>query len=365
MIGTQSHNPQVDGLRALAIAAVLYAHFFAEETMLGHFGVRLFFVLSGYLITRILLGARDADQFKMGASLKTFYARRVLRIFPAYYLMLLLSFGLGAVEERSSLKWFVLYLSNFLYSWRDAWNPWVVGHSWTLAIEEQFYALWPLLVFFVPRHRLVHVFWGTVLFSVAYRFALPLTYEPNLARDLLPPASFDALAVGGLLALHRSRAGAILPRGGPIVAALMTAIFAMAWITPVTSPSLLFAKWVVLEIVPLPLFVMLIAGAVRGFSGLPGVILAHPAVCYVGRISYGMYLYHFIVLWIALRLSDDWAPIATSGLPRLIVCTAGTLALATLSWFAVEKPVLKFKSRFPYPKSGVRAEKQVIGTTPK
>ncbi|TIS79978.1 MAG: acyltransferase, partial [Mesorhizobium sp.] len=210
---TGQRDIQLDAVRAVAVTLVLYAHFLAPNgtSFLGHLGVRLFFVLSGFLITRLLLDARDGNAFASGPALRAFYARRVIRIFPPYFAVLALVWLTNLEQSSSSLAWHALYLSNFWYALRNDWNPWLLCHFWSLSIEEQFYLAWPLIVLLAPRRRIEAITIGVILFSFAYRFYWPLTANPALARDLLPPASMDALGCGALLAVRRARS-ADVPR---------------------------------------------------------------------------------------------------------------------------------------------------------
>ena len=121
---------QLDALRAIAVTMVLYSHFYAAggSSFWGHIGVRLFFVLSGFLITRLLLEARAAAAFETGPALKAFYIRRALRIFPPYFAVLAFVWLVDLEQSRGSLVWHALYLSNFWYALQNNWNPWVLCH---------------------------------------------------------------------------------------------------------------------------------------------------------------------------------------------------------------------------------------------
>ena len=208
---------QLDALRAIAVTMVLYSHFFAAggSSFLGHLGVRLFFVLSGFLITRLLLEARAAAEFEAGPALRSFYIRRALRIFPPYFAVLGLVWLTDLEQSRGSLLWHALYLSNFWYALRNEWTPWLLCHFWSLSIEEQFYIAWPLIVLLAPRRRIEAITIGVIALSLAYRFYWPVTANTALARDLVPPASMDALACGALLAMRAAR-GAALPQWMPV-----------------------------------------------------------------------------------------------------------------------------------------------------
>ncbi|RUU12827.1 acyltransferase, partial [Mesorhizobium sp. M7A.T.Ca.TU.009.01.3.2] len=159
---------QLDALRAIAVTMVLYSHFFAEgPSFWGHIGVRLFFVLSGFLITRLLLEARSATEFETGPALRSFYIRRMLRIFPPYFAVLGFVWLVDLDQSRGSLVWHALYLSNFWYALHNNWNPWVLGHFWSLSIEEQFYLAWPLVVLLAPRRRFEAICIAVIALSLA------------------------------------------------------------------------------------------------------------------------------------------------------------------------------------------------------
>ncbi len=207
--GVLDRMPQLDGLRALAVIAVLWSHSVPDayvyflNTHVGYAGVQLFFVLSGFLISGILL-----DISKPGSSnqekrfgLRQFYIRRFLRIFPLYYMVLLLAVLFNVPPLHDSWPWHAAYLSNFYY--------WGVGsvqgygvHFWSLSVEEQFYLLWPIIILFMPKKLRL----ASILILVCAAPMLRLTMDlgnwgrnPNLASWLMP-ANLDCLGLGALLA---------------------------------------------------------------------------------------------------------------------------------------------------------------------
>jgi peptidoglycan/LPS O-acetylase OafA/YrhL len=204
-----ARDRQLDGLRAVAVSLVLYAHFFAADgSHWGHIGVRLFFVLSGFLITRLLLEARADDRFEATTALQSFYARRALRIFPPYFAVLVFVWLISLESSKTVLAWHALYLSNFWYALQNEWTPWFLCHTWSLSIEEQFYIVWPLIILIAPRRSIARICVGVILCSVAYRFYWPLTGTPALVRDLLPPASWPSTAPKAMVGRNgRSEAG--------------------------------------------------------------------------------------------------------------------------------------------------------------
>ncbi|MDG4876903.1 acyltransferase [Mesorhizobium sp. WSM4935] len=342
---------QLDALRGVAVTLVLYSHFFAPggSSFVGHLGVRLFFVLSGFLITRLLLDARDTGAFAAGPALRSFYARRMIRIFPPYFAVLGVVW-LASEQSRPSFAWHALYLSNFWYAQQNDWTPWLLCHFWSLSIEEQFYLVWPLVVLLAPRRRIEAITIGVITFSLAYRFYGPIAASPALARDLLPPASMDALGCGALLAVRRAR-GADAPQwmrlGWPALGVMFLLVVRSdpglansAWEWP---------RWILVQVLPLVPMLAIVAACSNGLGGVPGRLAELPPLLWLGRISYGVYLYHSILLALTVR-AQSWIPVNVSeqGPGRFFVAGAATLIVASLSWVFFEKPLNGLKRYFPY-----------------
>jgi len=343
-----AYHPAIDAMRAFAVLAVLYAHFATTlPTHVGHYGVRVFFVISGYLITRNLLQLKQSSRHGLIGQCGTFYARRILRLLPAYYTLVLVTFLLGADEDAASPLWFLLHLSNFLYATRNEWNPWVLGHSWTLSMEEQFYLFWPLIVL-AFRSRVLRAFcWAGVIVSLLFRFWWPITAEPGLMRDLLPPASFDALAGGAMIAAYID---GIRRVARPVLRGLFVA---SAFVVLATNnmPWLLgdheWLAWFWYEVSLLPLAALAIILAVLQDRSITWIGRFAPLL-YLGRISYGIYLFHFIVLWSFLQVPALSDLVSEGGPLRFILVGATTIAVAAASHHFLETPINRLKDRFPY-----------------
>ena len=200
----------LDALRALAVAIVVIGHsrihlFYADHGPVGNFfqvllpsdmfGVDVFFVLSGFLITSILLHADKGIHPKI-IVLRNFVARRTLRIFPVYYLTLLILWIIHYPDIREHLLWFLTYTSNILCFKTHTWNAF--SHTWSLSVEEQFYLLWPWFILFVNKKYFNYLFAFFILSAPVSAF-ISMKIFHGLAPILLPDC-FDSFGIGGLYA---------------------------------------------------------------------------------------------------------------------------------------------------------------------
>jgi peptidoglycan/LPS O-acetylase OafA/YrhL len=361
--GRPSYLAQLDGLRGIAILLVLWQHMpFISGSPISHavwsagsalrtgfIGVDLFFVLSGFLITRILL----AEQETRGTiDFRLFYIKRFLRIFPIYYLSLAFV-GLFLGERWDRLLFGVLYLTNYNFLVTDA--PSSIGHTWSLCIEEQFYLFWPLLVWLVPPNR-GRWMTGAVVPGLAVLFCLLVAAfvvwpKPEDIIYSTTPARMMSLSAGAYLA-YRERDGVTF-RGGPALAifaaglGLIVAVMAARLNGFVPNGGF---YWAML----LPGFGLLSTGIVAVVAAsspwLAGVrtALSNAPLRYVGRISYGLYLYHVIILSALGAEGVDSREHGISpgqyGAAVLLI-----MIIPPLSYHFLEAPLLRLKSRFATP----------------
>jgi peptidoglycan/LPS O-acetylase OafA/YrhL len=339
---------QIDGLRAFAVLSVLFAHYWMPGTEIGHIGVRLFFVVSGFLITSILLRSRqqvEKGDASVGQAFFRFYSRRVLRIVPAYYVLLAIMAAWNPENFRGVMHWHLAFSSNILFAIREEYVPWMTAHLWSLSVEEQFYLIWPWLVLMVPRRRLVLVIALVGLAGLAYRVLGLVLGMPDFPRFFLAPASFDALAAGALLALVRDREVVWRWFG-------WTCIPAAAWLLAIETGLVRIETLFTIEIwlgtfLLLPL-VAIVARASYGFTGpFAAVLMSRPAQ-YVGRISFGIYLYRLLVLAVIMKIGERTGIPVEHGPLLFVVASTATLLVATLSWYVVETPFNRLKRRIPH-----------------
>ena len=312
--------PSLDGLRAISITLVILSHLvkwkhvsLARAETYGELGVNIFFVLSGYLITNLLL--REYERTST-ISLREFYVRRAFRIFPAAFVFLAVVIPLYWHEMR----WYHIAAAVFYFANMDISRPWIFGHLWSLSIEEQFYLLWPFAVKKWRRHAtaiLVCVFLATPVFRAAlYAFKI----QNGLVGSL--PVFADELAVGCLLAIFAPR----LPRvSGALASAMVATMILVPWFPATSATRSLFMLFGLR-----PLQQLSIAGVVLHVIQVPYRVLNWQPIAWLGKISYSLYL------WQELFCSN-----ASLHLGYVLVLPA--LACACLSYYLVEQPLLRLR----------------------
>lgn len=340
--------PQFDGLRAYAVGLVFVHHWARWGTLpWGQYGVDLFFVLSGFLITGILLRARESRGSHRFQAMRLFYIRRYLRITPVYYATLALTVLAGGVVVRQTLLWHIFYLSNFLLTLRGGAALGTVSHLWSLAVEEQFYLIWPWLILFMPLRYLKGALITIVVAAPVFRFVAG-SFHSAIA-SALPLAYCDTLGMGSYLAYlswnaHDKYADAPVPTkllaglGATGLAAFVsTKVIGLDSLTFLDDTMMaLCLGWVILK-------------ASSGFTGIVGYALGNPAIRYLGRISYAMYLFHTFMPAITNKLIPHLpraAGIAQSMSFKFLLDLLLTIALASFSWYLLEKPVNRFRQHF-------------------
>jgi peptidoglycan/LPS O-acetylase OafA/YrhL len=341
---------QLDGLRALSVAAVAWSHWRAywfrdSSVPWAEFGVETFFVISGFLITGILLDNRSESSKPL--VLRQFYARRFLRIFPLFYATLLIGLVLRADSMGQTWYWHAGYLSNFyFYLW--GWCG-QLSHFWSLAVEEQFYLFWPLLMIFLPKRFLLPAILAGIGFAPVFETAMDSLYpwhSVQVSASVLMPSCMDALGMGALLA-YGIRNKFRMQRLAWMLLLAGIAGYALCHHFDAFKPAGRLAEDCVLG--------WLVYSAAAGFRGPFGWFLGCPPMNYLGKISYGLYVIHNFAVSICTFLifrfgSPDWV-VRLYNIPvvRILAFTGVTVGLAAYSWHRFEKPINNLKRKFPYP----------------
>ena len=294
---------------------------------LGSMGVRLFFVLSGFLITRILLASRDRP---LGAALGTFYFRRVLRIFPLFYFALFAAAWLNISVVRATLPWHLAYLSNVYFYLQGSWQG-AVSHFWSLAVEEQFYLVWPWLILCLPRRRVMWIIAAMIPLAPLVRV---MSGHPMVS--VLPISCLDSLGLGALLAHQESKQG-IVQTGLWVGAPLLVGALILRYLGIGEEYQDVATDFGVSLVA-----VWLVGSAATGFTGIAGAIMEWPPLRYLGTISYGVYVYHGFMPYLLGRVIGG-SVVSLGWLSRFVILSAATVAIASASWYLFEKPILSLK----------------------
>lgn len=325
-------------------------HFFPLHFIGGILGVDVFFVLSGFLITVLLL----QEWHRTGAiNLRDFYLRRGLRLLPALILMLLLSwiYGLAFLskKEGSVLHRDCLSILFYYHNWRAAYNyracvAWLL-HTWSLSVEEQFYILWPLILIGLLKLR-VQRCWKILVVGIA--ITASAIWRTFLIQKMSPERAYngtdahaDELLVGCLAGMLV--AWDLLPKRRWALAflkiAALAALLALAWYFVNLKSIILHMYYGGFTVFALAVAVVLI-GISRGQPRLLSLLLACPFFTWIGRISYGLYLWHFpLLFWLSPYFDAGQTGI------RIVVIAGASLAIATISFYCLEQPILRLKGR--------------------
>ena len=354
---SNKHLPVLDGLRGFAVFIVILYHLFPylKGFSFGWMGVNLFFVLSGFLITGILLNTKDSPNYYTN-----YLARRILRIFPLYYLFLILFFVGFSLTVIPSLipdyaylhnhqLWYWLYIQNWLPLFdTDYPSLNILSHFWSLAIEEQFYIFWPFIVYITPRKNMLFVCVSLILFSITCRLIF-YTDEALFSRVYtFTLTRLDGLAIGSALAVmirdpyYINLLNRYTLKLALVLAALLAITVAISKSLSFYNPLLGTYGYTLID-----LFFGCIL--VTTLSHTPSNIVKSAAemkwLTFLGKYSYGIYVYHVPLYRL---LADSLNGITNSNLLTSLLCLLLLIGLAYLSYHLVEKPFLKLKSRFSH-----------------
>ena len=336
---TPLYRPDIDGLRAIAVLAVIGFHAFPEWIRGGFVGVDVFFVISGYLISTIILGNLATNTF----SFRAFYARRIRRIFPALLVVLLAAFAIGwfllfAVEFKQLGKHIAAsagFVSNVVF-WSESGyfdtraetKP--LLHLWSLSIEEQFYLIWPVLLWFIVKRRLNPLRATTVLAIASFTLSVYELHHDAVAAFFLPQYRAWELLLGAILAQRAlATQGLGRPRVGGWHVQSVAGMTLIALAVAVTPRNAFPGWWALLPTVGTVLLINAGPSAVLNHRLLSSAVLV-----WIGLISYPLYLWHWLLL--------SFGRIVVGGVPSSgfrVAAVAVSVGLAWATYRAIEKPV--------------------------
>jgi peptidoglycan/LPS O-acetylase OafA/YrhL len=371
--GPSRHIPELDGIRGIAILLVVFYHFgrytpdhstvanflYRGIKGLGWTGVDLFFVLSGYLITRILLGTKDSKDY-----FKSFYMRRALRILPLYYLAVFLFFDCGLPRMASAYQpawteqlWYWLPVSNWHSAFGVlAYSP--IGHLWSLAVEEQFYLIWPVVIFFLSENALlvlciVLIVASAILRSLPVFQAIQLTHPEFLYR--LTPFRVEPILFGAIVAISARKQifRSLVKRWAPYTFFIGIAGVAIAsvlsGVTKYDTKHMTIWGYSALGVACCSVVSWAVVNT--GSARFPAMIFRSRILTQCGKYSYAMYIFQTPISYLVpigplLATIPFLGGFAISVL-TVLIGAALAYAVARCSWTLLEQPFLKLKDRFP------------------
>ncbi|MBX6360615.1 MAG: acyltransferase [Acidobacterium ailaaui] len=357
-----SHIPALDGLRGMAILLVLGYHYLWMIPIfhVGWVGVDLFFVLSGFLITGILLDTKEEKN-----CYKNFIIRRALRIFPLYYLVLITLFIIDPVLNlnipgnkfgfyQEHQIWFWVYMQNWLLGYYGLPDNYILAHFWSLAVEEQFYLIWPFIVLFNSRKKIIQISLMLIVFAIIFRLKLGsiigfnnpyYSYSTTLAR-------MDALLIGGIAAIMIRYNKELLEKvvkfifilSGLLIIASFLLLHSLNFYTLLPKQTLFYS------VIDLFFMCMLILNLnTSPFRNLR--IFESNFLRFLGKYSYGIYVYHNIIYESFIHhffISSGGQPVTNfkNKVVLSITSLSFTIILSLISYHFWEKPFLKLKNYF-------------------
>jgi peptidoglycan/LPS O-acetylase OafA/YrhL len=374
----REHIEVLDGLRGLAIVLVLFAHFVREDFLIKHFpftgpiitklslmgltGVSLFFILSGFLITGILLNAKNKPDY-----FRNFYARRILRIFPLYYLSLFLVFMiLPSVIDftaqstflKNSQIWLWTYMSNFP-TVAGIWNKseqFALGHFWSLSVEEHFYLIWPLVIYLTDIKKLKIICKVIIVLSLLSGLISTLLIANYVTLKFFTWTTITfsgALAIGALLAVHKHEHGSLLEISK--ISKYLLSVFGILFLIIGFIPRRYNPE--LRGLIEHQISWFLYAGLMISIINMNSTsfsykIFTNRLLLVLGKISYGIYVFHGILMpffekQINIEFISNNVGSPMLGLFIYYIVTIGIVfILAWISWTVFESQVLKLKSFF-------------------
>ncbi len=336
--------PQIDALRFIAVSMVCLSHWLSpnhwvNHLQLGRFGVELFFVISGFLITRILLQLNDGNRFNIN-KIKTFVIRRILRIFPAYYFVILITYLSHDGHFNTAIFWNISYLSNF-YMLKIGEFPGVMSHFWSLSVEEHFYLIWPFLILTFNRKSTLYIILSAIIVGLTSRLFFYCFEYHSIYPKVFTFSCFDAFAIGGLMAFLYLYNRNIFVRlsSSKLIFLFVFFVLALTLYNDYINPNSNIWDFVAFRFSASLFSFYLISFAI--YSNLK--FLNSKKIVFLGKLSYSMYLFHNFIPGFMLGMKSP-----SNISLRLIIYFIVLIAVSYLTWKLIEMPFNHLKRNFRY-----------------
>lgn len=359
---------QFDSVRAFAVFIVILSHWAPKEIVtiraIGGIGVDIFFVLSGFLITRILLSQKtilEEDKLKSSKllSIGKFMIRRSLRIFPIYYLtIIVLYFGVKLLPNPISTDWkyYVLYMQNFKYYFTQSYPGGKVFHFWSLAVEEQFYLIWPWILFYINKKYIRVLMLSGIILGTLSSLFFPLIPGKEILSPVLTICCLQAFCLGGLLA-YWSLKGNIVIENNYTKLKLYAIVASVSFFSiKFFIPNFIYVDRLLIATISTFILASILLNKLKKFK----LILENRALIFIGKISYGIYIYHNFIpvsLYAIFHLLKKQSFFSTELLSYInfaqnnfivfnVLCFLILIVIAYTSFKFIETPFLKLKNYF-------------------
>ncbi len=365
----------LDTLRAFAVIFVIIEHFgvwfddtspsgiFIKNVLIpdGGFGVHLFFVLSGFLITSILFNAKNSKynthRFYI---IKNFYIRRALRIFPIYYLLIILLLIDNYPDFKNNIWFYLTYTTNFLCWHSNVWNSF--SHTWTLAVEEQFYLIWPWLILYIKNKYFKYVVFTAILIGIISTY-FAIEVQARIGTIMVYNC-IDAFAIGAFYSwakLEKNRNDKFIKTIKQLAFIALTFYFYSKLtnnhiINYPAIPHFSFLIKTINSIISVWLIMLVVNNRSKWVDRF---LLKNRFLNYIGKISYGIYLYHYVYINGYCNPINKFIYQITLPYPTINhvvhdhhfdywLEVAIMISIAALSYKFIEKPILAFKNKYNY-----------------
>lgn len=353
---------QLDGFRFIFVALVLLEHWLPYEvykyTKCGTIGVNLFFVLSGFLLGEILL-EQKANSTPKGTTIKHFFIRRSLRIFPLYFFVIII-YGI-LFSSGNIFLWNATYTTNFLECIDIQHVPVEFQHIWSLCVEEQFYLIFPFIIVLIPKDYFFKIFISAIVIALVWRYisitSLLFQSYPNKWSSRFPLSAFDALFGGALLAYFKVHYYVKTCKFFSLRILSVLLFFSIAIALLLTVQQEAFWTDLFLRLISTIIGIITIGYAVTiGYKGLFKRFLEHSKIAYMGKISYGIYLFHPIIQeiyfqYFPIKKLEQLCMLVPKlqynmYIPNFIILFIVTILISVISFSLLEKRFLNLKSYF-------------------
>ena len=353
----KDYIPQFDSIRAIAVLLVIIHHWFEGNKVLnflpnGSLGVNIFFVLSGFLITGILLKAKKQSEeqgLKKATLFGNFYMRRTLRIFPIYYLLLFIFWFLKDPAILNDGVFYFTYISNYFF-YTEQFFPARLAHLWSLAVEEQFYIFWPWLIILGNKKYLPYLISLFIIIGISVNY---IFISKGWWVQILTPACFDAFAIGAMLSWVIAYRPDVIEQVQPKfkwICIVILLLFAASVFEYSFLPNRTVHALLAIAVIYYCLF--------KNNNRFMNFILNNKWLMRIGKISYGVYLYHLFIpelwTWVIGRFASlNIDLMYNSAMPGqfkpawlFIQHFLFLIIICILSWKLIEKPIQQLKNRF-------------------